>query len=297
MWIYLYRGDLERCVECSDKGIYLAAELGVPVVLYPSAKALALIKLGRYDAAWASLQEEIVDNEHRMGNAMQHFGTGVYFLEIMAYEKASEAFEYVIEQARLLKRPWLRSWAYNKSAETLIRTGQLDQLKLDKIVQELASMDAALPAKLIGEIALSLGKLDEALQQAKTALYQAKEIGRRPDYVSALELKLRVLLQMHRPKDCIALSHEGIRMAEEMGYLPMLLRIRSSKAQAFEMFGDTEVAAREYEAAAATIRELADTITEAELRQTFMSNPLVAPIIALSDHNARKRCGNMSSRK
>ncbi len=137
MWIYLYRGVLERCVECSDKGIYLAAELGVPVVLYPSAKALALIKLGRYDAAWASLQEEIVDNEHRMGNAMQHFGTGVYFLEIMAYEKASEAFEYVIEQARLLKRPWLRSWAYNKSAETLIRTGQLDQLKLDKIVQEL----------------------------------------------------------------------------------------------------------------------------------------------------------------
>jgi len=288
IWLHFCRGNFERCIECCDAGIYLAADLGVLPVIYPSAKALALTQLGRYDAAWASLQEEIVGDEYRMGIAMKQMSTGMYFLELMAYEKASVIFEDVTEQAGSLNRPWLRSWAQAQFAKAIIRAGQFDQAQIDRITQELACMGAALPVELMGEIALCLGKLDEALQQTEIALSQAREIGLRPKCVSALELRSRVLLQLNKPKDVLAHADAGVRMAQEMSCVPMIWRLRASKAQALEMLGETDAATQEYEAAAAIIRQLADSIPDAEVKQIFMSNPLVSPIIRAADGRARK---------
>jgi tetratricopeptide (TPR) repeat protein len=131
----------------------------------------------------------------------------------------------------------------------------------------------------MAEIELSAGRLDEAFKAAEEACSQAEKGGRRPDYLSALESQLRVLLRLDKPEEAVALADEGIRMAEEMSYLPMLWRIRAAKAQALEMIGKSEEAAQEYEAAAAIIRKLADTIPDAGLKNSFMSNPLVSSII------------------
>ncbi|MCH8289544.1 AAA family ATPase [Candidatus Poribacteria bacterium] len=154
MCMHLSRGNFERSVECCDAGINLAAEIGVPPVQFPTFKALALLNLGRYDEAWESLQKEVVDETHRFGSAFKNYGTGIYFLELMAYEKAAEIFESVIEQAKRLGRAWMRSEAQIGLAKSLLRTGQLEQADLDRITQDLASMDVTLPAQILGEFAL-----------------------------------------------------------------------------------------------------------------------------------------------
>jgi hypothetical protein len=64
MQLHRARGNFARCIECCDAGIRLAAEIGSLPVMYPTEKAYALLYLGRYDAAWASLQREIADEAH-----------------------------------------------------------------------------------------------------------------------------------------------------------------------------------------------------------------------------------------
>ena len=295
MFTHLSRGNFERCIECCDAGIKLAEELGSPPVQYPTIKAQALLNLGRYDAAWESLDQEVADEEHQFGSAFKDYGTGKFFMELMEYEKASEIFESVIERAIRLGRSWMRRNAQIGLTESLLRAGGLDRTNLEKTTKDLVSMDPTLPiigarypAEVIGEIDLSEGKLEEALKQGEKACTEAEESGSRLNYVSALELRLRILLKLDKPGDVVALTDEGIRMAEEMDYLSMLWRVRGAKAQALEMLGDTEAAGHEYDAAAAVILQLADTIPDTELKENFMANPTVSSIIDESNRPGRK---------
>ncbi len=293
VWFHALRGDFERCVECCDASIHLSAGVGAPPVMYPTLKALAFLHLGCYDAAWASLQKEVVDEAHPFGRAVKEFGMGHYFLELMAYEKTFDMFESVIDQARRLRRPFLRYEAQIRLAQSLIRSGQLDRVNRESITQALASIGTAsltqvLPAEAVGEIDLSEGKLDEALRQAVSACAQAEESGRRLNLVSAMELQMRVLLQLDRPGEVVALADAALRTAEEMNYQPMVWRLRAAKAQALTMLGHTEAAAQEYQAAAATIRKLAETIGDADLKRGFLSDPLVSSILAASNQHTRQ---------
>ncbi len=91
-------GNFARCLECCDAGIRLAVEIGSLPVMYPTEQAFALLYLGRYDAAWASLQVEIADEAHPVGSMVKDLCTGKYFLELMAYERASATLERAIDQ-------------------------------------------------------------------------------------------------------------------------------------------------------------------------------------------------------
>ncbi|MFQ5596033.1 MAG: AAA family ATPase, partial [Anaerolineae bacterium] len=231
-WRHLFAGNFARCVECCDASIDLAAKLGAPPVMYSTIKALALLGLGRYDAAWESLQQEIADEEYPLGRALKHFGTGMYYLELLAYGEAATVFEDTVEQAKRVGRSWLTPWAHAELSRCLLRSGRLDEVNLDWTTQGLASTDTTLPADVphvLGEIALFKGKLDEALRQAEKACAEAEAHGWRPAHVSALELRLRVLLQLNRPGEVIPLADKGIRIAEEMAYRPLIWRVRAAK--------------------------------------------------------------------
>jgi tetratricopeptide (TPR) repeat protein len=257
----------------------LATKLGMSPVMYPTIKALALLDLGRYDAAWESLQQEIADEHCQLGRALKEFGEGMRFLELMAYGKARSVFESVIGQAKQLGRAWLLPWAEAGLAKSLVQSQRLDELNLDWINQDLARTSTTLPAaapQLLGEIALQERKLDEALRQAEKAGTEAEARDWKPSYVAALELQLRALLLLDRPEDVISLADKGIRMAEEMEYRPLLWRVRLAKAQALAALGARAAAAQEYKASAAVIRALANTIDDAQLKRGFMSNTSVS---------------------
>jgi tetratricopeptide (TPR) repeat protein len=289
MQLHHQRGNFARCLECCDAGIRLAAEIGSLPVMYPTEKAFALVYLGRYDAAWAALQGEIADEAHPVGSMVKDLCTGMYFLEIMAYERASAALERAIDQTRRLQR-----WAFGRRAQlllakSLLRAGQLKPAHLRSRIQDLTSMSASRPLgslmdimaeEVVAELLLSEGALDEALRQAETAASQAEQSGFRPAAVSALEVQVRILLRLHRPADAVALADEALRAVEEMHYVPMVWRLSAAKAQALTRLGHTVEAAAAYQAAAAVIRQIAETIPDAALKHGFLSNPLVASMMA-----------------
>jgi class 3 adenylate cyclase/tetratricopeptide (TPR) repeat protein len=291
MQLHRHRGNFARCLECCDAGICLAAEIGSLLVMYPTEKAFALVYLGRYDAAWASLQCEIADEAHPVGSMVKDLCTGMYFLELMAYERASATLEWAIDQTRRLQR-----WSFGRRAQlllakSLIRGGQLEPAHLRSIIQDLTSMSASLPSggldlmditaeEVVAELLLSEGTLDEALRQAETATSQAEQSRFRPAAVSALEVQVRILLRLNRLAEAVAIADEALRAAEEMHYLPMVWRLSAARAQALTRVGNTAEATAAYQAAAAVIRQLAETIPDAALKHGFLSNPLVASIMA-----------------
>src|SRR5262249_4836532 len=57
-------GDFTEGIMHADRATAVALQLGVPPVQYPTFKAICLLGLGRYGEAWASLQAEVVDDEH-----------------------------------------------------------------------------------------------------------------------------------------------------------------------------------------------------------------------------------------
>ena len=280
-------GNLERCIECCDAGVRLAADLGMVPVLCHSTKAHALLDLGRYDAAWESLEEEIIDDEHRLGHGIKQCVTGLYLLELMAFERASATFETLIEQARPLQRHRLARWAQAQLARALIGTGRFDPVRLQEIADELAGIGARFPADLEGEIALFFGRLDQALERAEAAVSLAREMGARTLYVSGRELQSRVLLRLGRPEEVVALADGPLQMAQEMGYLPMVWRLRGAKGRALAALGRTQEATQEHEAVAALVRKLAQPIPDAELKRVFLSRALAS--LALAAPNARTR--------
>lgn len=280
MWMHLGRGHYERSIECCDAGIKLASETGVPPVQYPTIKALALMNLGRYGEAYTSLQNEVAGPEHALGTAMKALGTGVYCLELMAYDRASEICGQVLDQARRLRRAWMRRWCQAVLAKSLIRAGRLDRAGLDSITQDLESIGSTLPEEVLAELLLSEGRLEEALQAAERSASLAEERSGKPGELAALELKLRVLLRQDRPADAIRLADELLPMAEGMSYLPMVWRLRAAGAQAQAALGNRAAASEEYQSAATVIQRLADTIPDAGLKAGFMADPLVASILA-----------------
>jgi predicted ATPase len=64
-------------------------------------------------------------------------------------------------------------------------------------------------------------------------------------------------------------------------------RIMAAKAQALTRLGNTAEAAAAYQAAAAVIRQLAETIPDAALTHSFLSNPLVSSIMAAAHERTR----------
>jgi tetratricopeptide (TPR) repeat protein len=141
--------------------------------------------------------------------------------------------------------------------------------------------------EVVAELLLSEGALDEALRQAEIAASQAEQSGFRLAAVSALEVQVRILLHLNRPADAVARADEALRAAEEMHYVPMVWRLSAVKAQALTRLGHTAEAAVAYQAAAAVIRQLAETIPDVALTHGFLSNPLVASIMTAAHERTR----------
>ena len=75
---------------------------------FPTYKSLALAKLGRYGEAWESLQQEVADAAHPFGSAFKYYGTGRYFLDVLAYDRAVATFQDMLDSDMFIGRAWLK---------------------------------------------------------------------------------------------------------------------------------------------------------------------------------------------
>ena len=292
LWRHLFAGNFTRCIECCEASIKLSVMLGAPPVTYSTIKALALSKLGRYDEAWESIQQELAEEVYPFGSALKSFAEGIYLSDQMAYEKAAAMFEEVIKQAEQMGRSWLKLWAQAELSRTLLHFKKPSEVNLEWSDQNLANTPTALMAEkpvLLGEIALRKGNFKEALRWARNSCSEAKKHGWSPAYVIALELQLRILLKLDRARDVISIADEGILMTEQMNYssLELLMRISKAKALAIQRKADMEV--KQYQAAATIIHELADNMGNTSLKQSFLSNRRLMSALEWAQHNFGKK--------
>ncbi|TET97525.1 MAG: hypothetical protein E3J30_08630, partial [Anaerolineales bacterium] len=287
MWANLRRGYFHQAVKNCETGMTLAEKIGVPPVQYPTLKALALINLGRFDEARRSLDEEVADEAHRLGRAFRELGLGVYYLELMAYEKAIEKLESAIKQAKLLGRAWMQNSARLSLVKAIAESGLKDQQCYKENLQSLESINKPKALVRIGEFARVEGKLSEAIEFAEKAESLAKEAGFRPDTVDALMLKAQAYSDNEMPKEALAISEQAIRLAEEMSYLPMLWRILALKAEVLMQLNDKDRSEIEYQKASALIYELAENISDDALKKTFKNSRPVTSVLTHSNSSTK----------
>jgi tetratricopeptide (TPR) repeat protein len=289
MWSYRFRGEFEKTIDCCDTATRVAKELGVAPVQYASIKALGLLYLGRYDESWASLQQEIADEDHPFGRLMRDWTIGIWYLEALAYEKSVEMFTHVIEEAKRLGRAWMERSARHYLAISLARSGRITDLPDgsgdgDFENETPGSASAFIPESGRIEMQLAQGALDDALRGAERAAAWAREYGRRPDEVAANELTCRILLRAGRPAEVAAFADPALLLAETMSYLPMVWRLRVARAQALVAIGEAQQATGEYQLASGVIEALARNIGDPALREQFLTNSRLAASQVASEH-------------
>ncbi len=115
---------------------------------------------------------------------------------------------------------------------------------------------------------------------ANKLVTHSEESGRRPDTASALLLKAQTLMAMEQIEEAVVAAEEGVQLAVEMDYLPVLWRLRGTKAEALKRLGRQKESANEFKGASDSIEELAGNISEEDLRSAFLSNTIVSSILA-----------------
>jgi class 3 adenylate cyclase len=280
MWTYLWWGDFRRCVECCDAGIKLAPEIGVPPVQYPTLKAFALLDLGRWSEAWASLQREIADDEHPFGHAMRDLGCGAYWLELRDYRRAIETLRGVIEQASRLRRVWMRQRAQAWLVRALLGAGRMEeasQILLDGATDRIDNGYVNY-GKSRAELLLAQGALDEALLAVEALVSAVARDGYDPDHVYALDLQTRILLQAGQPMDALVVADRALALAQRIDYRSLVWRVQARRAEALDALGEQVAAALARQAAAGVITELADSVSDLNQRRHFLADAEVAAV-------------------
>ncbi len=225
---------------------------------------------------------------------------GRYFLELLAYEMAAAVLEHAVDEAGRLHRWRFALRARMLLATSLVGAGHLPPTTRSRLTQDMVSIldgstaepsQKVMAAQVMAELHLSEGRLDEALRQAESAAQHADQIGVKPAHVAALVLQLRILLRLDRPADVVVLADDVLRVAEKMSYRPMIWRIRAAKAKALRALGNDTEAADGCQRAVAAVRELAETISDKELKSNFLARAFGAAMITEAHGRAASESG------
>jgi class 3 adenylate cyclase/tetratricopeptide (TPR) repeat protein len=280
MWAQLDWAEFDRVAETCDAGIHLAEEIGVPPVQYPTLKAFALLRLGRYGEAWEALQREVTDAEHPFGQAMQALGIGLYYFELQAYDQAVDVFRDLLRRAKQLKRVWMTRWGTELLARSLLRAQRLDADALKEIREGLRVLGSQVHHNVTAEVLLAEGKAEAALAEVEEAAAKAKAGEHTAEVLDALELQVRILLDLGRTEEGLKLVEDACRMAKERHALPMLWRLLALKGWALSK-GENSAGAREaLSEAAAIVRRVGDSISDPQLKRGFFASSSVASVLS-----------------
>jgi hypothetical protein len=247
-------------VEVCDAGIALAHQLGSPPVQYPSIKALALVDLGRFDEAWASLQEEVADEDHAFGYCMQQLAVAFWFERAGALDRAEERARWVLEEAARLSRTWMQSNMVDLLGVIAARRGDAGHELtkwLDGKCTEIGFHLSRLPQ---AELALARGDTEEGRRIAREVAEGGGLQGLRRRRLVAAETELRALAELERWDELLERADAAIEEADAAGYDLLIWRMRGLRALGRDAAGDTAGAAEDRKRARTVLLQIAGTV-------------------------------------
>jgi class 3 adenylate cyclase/tetratricopeptide (TPR) repeat protein len=281
MWHYWIRAEFDRCIEVCDEGVALAAQLGSEPVQYSTIKALALMDLGRFDAAWDALQHEVADEQHPFGRAMRQLGVAVYMEHLGAIERAVSVGREVLNEAQRLSRTWMQEWMVNLLTALSARLGNQElQAHIDATLAACAFRPSELA---LAQRRLSEGNPGEALEFVAKVAHHAEANGLRREHIIALEAELRALGDLGRWAEMAQRADEALAEAEATKFQAIAWCIQSHRARARIEIGDCAGAARDTEVARQLLRALAATVPDADLRACLEADPAARRVLATTE--------------
>jgi class 3 adenylate cyclase/tetratricopeptide (TPR) repeat protein len=275
MWLYWIRADLERCVEICDRGIELSDQLGTEPVQYPTIKAFALMDLGRFDEAWASLQQEVADEAHRFGAAVQQLGIAVYLERVGAVDAAFERAKETLKEAQALNRTWMQRWLVDLLEVLAARRGEAPPTDFQG---EYAPGFSASP--IAGaERKLLEGDAETALQMVEDFAPSMGRAGMHNAKLQALELSARALEKLGRSSEAAARAAETLVELDRDGFRSLSWRLHALRARTLAGAGEPAGADRERAKAREIVTAMAATIPDPEHKAAFESDPVAAELL------------------
>ena len=275
MWNTLGAGKPERCVEICDAGIELAYRIGTLPVQYPTIKALALMDLGRFGDAWASLDEEIAAEAHRFGAALQAMGRMEYEIRVGDYEAALDRAPHVIAESHFLVRAWMLRWI-NASLAGLAPLFAGDDAAIKRVEALVAETGHETAAN--GQVELALGRGDLAAARAGLEAARAD----RPFIVNASlkSLRLTAIIEAAEQHWEAALKAvvEAVALAQSRSARNDLWSLLAQQAQIEQALGAGAAAATSRTEAKALLAEIAATVPEPRQRATLLEGRLAQSV-------------------
>ncbi len=266
MWSTLGAARLERCVEICDAGTELAYRIGTLPVQYPTIKAMALLALGRFDDALQAISEEVADEDHRFGAALQKLSEFQYLLDCAAFDEALLVTPHVIAESKYLSRAWMLRWVANSLA---LATPYLDEEQVGIARSLISDTQASVSRPARAMLALSNGDIKEAgdLIAGKREDEKLRELRR---LVSRMEQHAIIFMaagQWSEAKDEI---DAAIPFCRESNLRPVLLRMLAMSAQIYRALDNESVAIKMLDEAQLLHRDLSDFISNPVHKNSFL---------------------------
>jgi hypothetical protein len=303
MWTYYYAADFTGCVSLCDRATALAGRLGIPPVQYGTLKSCALLDLGRFDAAWHALEQEVADDAHPFGRAFQRYGRIIWYRAAGDPERVLREVPVLLSEVRALKRMWMVPEIEASLARAIVAThpggtnvetltaavraagGDVDQVALGRIDrfhpgvfgQQLMHRGALAGEALI-LAQLHAGNAAAALEGCERAISQLDAEAHVRARCIIEELRIRALLALGRfAAVCDAVDAAGAVVAP-LGWQSLLWRLGGSRVAALQGFGD-ERAAAERRAAVEVLMAVAGSLSDTSARTRFLSQPAAAGLL------------------
>ena len=277
MWTYWRGMRFDACVQCCDRATALAARLGVPPVQYGTIKSFALLELGRFDAAWQALEQEVADADHPFGRAFQHLGRTWWHAAAGDPGRVLADAPRIFTEAKALQRTWMLPWAERMIAQALIDTSREGtvEAELERAVEAAGGRlvdETRIAAQLCaGNAAGALRSCDELIPRL------AAQSRLRPRWL-AEEMRLRALLALGRFDDARQAAEAGLAIVTAAGWRLLEWRLRGARAAALAALGDP-TAPDERRRAGAVLMDVAGTLTSVDLRAKFLAQPAAAELL------------------
>ena len=273
MWAAFGAGAYERCAEICDAGVELAYRIGTLPVQYPTIKARALIELGRFGDATASLDREIADEAHRFGAALQATGRFQYEAAVGDFDAALERAPHVIAESHVLARAWMLGWtAVTLTDLALVYAGDVPALA--RIEALIADTGATLDRTARTALALARGDLAAArteMDAKPSPLGRVSQFSRR-----LVELLVRARREAGEGQGAAARTtlSEAIDLARSKASIPALWRLLGERAVVEDMLSLSETAAADRAEARALATQIAASIPNPRHRSLFLGGRL-----------------------
>ncbi|MEZ4707821.1 MAG: LuxR C-terminal-related transcriptional regulator [Caldilineaceae bacterium] len=206
---------------------------------------------------------------------------GALYLDLLALPLAEQHLSECLHRSTAINSPMMVRFAAGLLALVFIAQKQLDAAQ--QLLDHVLPVDAPLQSKsqrLIGcaRAELCLARADPAGALAwvdrllRTAVLPPVAGGRVEELVIPRLWQLRgeALFALHRWEEAEAVLSTALQAAENQGMRPLIWRIQGALARLYQQQRRREPALAALAAAQRIIDELAETVEDASLRQTFM---------------------------